>query len=141
MIDIRHFSVRQYSWMVACLPWLLLSGCGILGDSGPARYEVNGTVTYKGQPVPYGEIIFEPDSSKGNEGPAARATIENGKYLTDKEKGVVAGDLRVRITGYDGKAPPGGGTMPHGQTLFAEHVELINQPDDVATHDFTIAGK
>lgn len=130
--------VRCQCALLACL---LLSGCGLLSEGGPARYEVSGTVTYQGAPVPYGEIVFEPDSTKGNEGPAARAVIQNGAYLVDKEKGVVSGPLRVRINGYDGKAPPGGGTMPHGKSLFAEYIDQVVQPDDVATHDFTVAKK
>jgi hypothetical protein len=140
MIENRRPSVQNRYLMVACLPWLLLGGCS-LSESGPERYEVSGTVTYKGAPVPYGEIVFEPDSKQGNEGPAARAVIENGAYLLKKDKGAVAGPLKVRISGYDGKAPAGGGTMPHGQALFPEYLDQVVQPEDVATHDFTVVKK
>ena len=131
----RRSVVHSLFWILACSPVLCLTGCG---ESGPSRYDATGTVTYKGQPVPYGEIIFEPDASKGNEGPAARATIEKGAYATEKEKGVVAGAVKVRITGYDGKPHPGGGTQPHGNALFPEYTDKVDQPEDVATHDFAI---
>ncbi len=131
----RRSVVRFSFWMLACVPALYLTGCG---ESGPTRYGVSGTVTYKGEPVPYGDIVFEPDSSKGNEGPAARATIEKGAYVIEKEKGAVAGPLRVRIMGYDGNPPPGGGTQPHGKALFPEYIDKVDQPEDVATHDFAI---
>ena len=136
----RRSIVRQLSWILACVPALWLSGCG-LSESPPTRYDVTGTVTFKGKPVPYGEIMFEPDSSKGNSGPAARAEIKDGAYATEKEKGVVVGAARVRISGYDGNPPPGGGTQPHGKPLFPEYIDNVDQPEDVATHDFAIGGK
>ena len=55
----------------------LFSDCGS-SESGPTRYEISGKVTYARQPVPHGEIAFEPDSVKGNSGPATIAVIENG---------------------------------------------------------------
>ncbi|MDB5338027.1 MAG: hypothetical protein JWN70_3646 [Planctomycetaceae bacterium] len=136
----QRSNIRQWPWFLTCLSSILLSGCG-LSDSGPTRYDATGAVTFQGKPVPYGEIIFEPDSSKGNEGPAARAVIENGTYKTEKDKGVVAGAVRVRISGYDGNPPPGGGTQPHGKPLFSEYVDKVDQPEDVATHDFSIGKK
>lgn len=137
----RRSIVRQLFWILACVPTLWLSGCG-LSESVATRYDATGTVTYQGKPVPYGEIVFEPDSSKGNSGPASRAEIKDGAYATEKEKGVVAGATRVRISGYDGKpAPGGGGTMPHGKSLFPEYIDSVDQPEDVATHDFSIGGK
>lgn len=135
----RRSVARQMFLLLACMPVLCLTGC--VGESGPTRYDVTGEVKYNGSPVPYGEIMFEPDDSKGNSGPAARAVIENGVYATEKEKGVVAGALRVRISGYDGKPPPGGGTQPHGKPLFAEYRDQVDQPEDVATHDFDVKGK
>jgi len=131
----RRSVVRSLFWILACVPALCVTGCG---ESGPTRFDVTGTVTYKGEPVPYGEIFFEPDASRDNQGPAARATIENGAYATEKEKGVVAGPIKIRITGYDGNPPPGGGTQPHGKALFPEYADKVDQPEDVATHDFAI---
>jgi hypothetical protein len=39
------------------LAGLLLAGCG---PAGPPTYEVSGTVTWNGQPLPAGDIIFQP---------------------------------------------------------------------------------
>jgi hypothetical protein len=119
----------------------VLAGCRGGTERGPERYEVRGVVTFHGEPVPYGEIMLEPDSGQGNSGPAARGVIESGNYLISDSHGAVSGPLRVRITGYDGNAPAGGGTMPHGAPLFPEFVAAVEQPKHEATHDFSIGGK
>jgi hypothetical protein len=62
-------------------------------------------------------------------------------FLISDSHGAVSGPLRVRITGYDGNAPAGGGTMPHGAPLFPEFVAAVEQPKHEATHDFSIGGK
>lgn len=136
---LRRCSLRLQIVVLTCL-LIPMMGCGGGSEDGPARYEAHGSVTFNGQPVPYGEIVFEPDSTKGNEGPAARAEIQNGTYTTSSSQGVVAGPQRVRISGYDGNPPPGGGTQPHGQPLFSEHIDSIDQPKESATHDFEIKG-
>ena len=48
---------------------LLFIGCN--RDTGPARYDLKGSITYAGKPVPAGYILFAPDKSKGNDGPGA----------------------------------------------------------------------
>jgi hypothetical protein len=35
-------------------------GCAGCGQEGISRYEISGTVTFQGQPVPEGNIAFEP---------------------------------------------------------------------------------
>lgn len=45
--------------LVACVA-MLLSGCG--GDDGPAMSPVMGTVTFDGQPVKDGDILFVSDN-------------------------------------------------------------------------------
>ena len=64
------------------------AGCG---PSGPVRYPVSGEVTWEGEPVTKGYIVFEaadeavaPDAGK----------IENGRYQT----AVQAGNKKVRIS-------------------------------------------
>ena len=131
----------QHLFAGSCLAALLLIGCGDGGGNQAKLYEVHGVVTYNGEPVPYGEITFEPDDRKGNKGPVSTGVIENGIYAIDNGKGVISGDLRVRIAGYDGNPPPGGGTMPHGMALFGEYSTTVVQPEDSATHDFVIKGK
>lgn len=78
-------------------------GCG----GGPKRYEVSGKVTFKGQPVPAGEIYFEPDGTAGNKGPAGFAKIVDGAYSTSSGgKGVVGGPHVVRMNGFSTKPNP-----------------------------------
>ena len=48
---------------------------------------LSGTVTFDGQPVPEGEIILSPDTTRGNQGPGVMARISNGKYATPDERG------------------------------------------------------
>ncbi len=98
-------------------------GCG--GPTGPPRYEVSGTVTYAGEPVPAGEVVFEPDPSKGNSGPQCRATINNGEYCTPSSSGSVPGAVIVRVLGYDGKANP---ESQMGMQLFPVYETTMELP-------------
>src|SRR5690606_13506637 len=86
---------------VTCWSLILLTGCG---EDGPPRIAVNGTVNWKGQPVPRGVIYFGPDSSKGNTGPKGFALIVDGVFDTQGSpgKGCMAGPHKVEIQGFDG---------------------------------------
>lgn len=75
--------------LLVAVPLLAALGCG--GGAEPTRYVVSGSVTYGGQPVPKGFVTFEPDDSQGNSGPGGGAPIENGRYRTTSEAGVVGG--------------------------------------------------
>ncbi len=111
---------------------LAAAGCG---QSGPARYEVRGTVTYGGQPVPAGQVIFEPDSEKNNTGPPAYARIQDGQYRTQPGKGVVGGPHLVRIIGTTGQPTP---EMPQGQMLFPEYRLKVDLPRSNAVRNFEV---
>ncbi|TWT40639.1 hypothetical protein [Botrimarina hoheduenensis] len=76
----------------------MVLGCG---GSGVQRLDLSGTVTYDGQPVPAGELRFEPNASKGASGPAGYATIVDGEYDTrNEDKGPVPGAVRIKVIGY-----------------------------------------
>ncbi|WP_437230938.1 hypothetical protein SH661x_002223 [Planctomicrobium sp. SH661] len=79
---------------------LLLSGCAKVAE-GPVRYQVSGQVTFDGQPVPHGSIIFDPDVQAGNSGPQGSAEIINGSYSTALHRGtgVVGGPMLITVTG------------------------------------------
>ena len=115
------------AWMkLARAGWVPLLGMLVLGcsgSSGPPRYPVEGSVTYDGKPVPAGQIVFEPDSTAGNQGPASYATIDHGRFATPRGKGTVGGPHRVRITGTDGQAS---GESPHGS--IAQGHEMWTHP-------------
>jgi len=87
---------------VAALAWAVLfawlSGCR---SDGPATYEVHGMVSWEGEPLPQGTVMFVPD-----EGPAATAEIgTDGRYRLH----AVAGRHQVGIL-----ATRVGGPSKHG---------------------------
>jgi hypothetical protein len=66
---------------------ILLSGCG---QGGPKTYSVEGTVTYQGEPLPLGTVMFVPESGP----PSKPAAIDaNGHYRLE----TVAGKHRVQV--------------------------------------------
>lgn len=76
-------------------------GCGS-GDSG--RQHATGKVTYQGQPVKHGTIMFEPDTRKGNSGPAGSASIVDGVYDTRRDGvGISSGPQWVTIQAFSGQ--------------------------------------
>jgi len=79
---------------------LVSAGCGGSETTGPTRYKLSGTVTYKGEPIPRGTLTLAPDSSQQNQGPGSFCTIKNGKFQTAPGKGVVGGHYIVTVNGY-----------------------------------------
>lgn len=79
-----------------------LAGCR---PAGPTRYQIDGTVTFDGKPVPSGLIRFEADATRGNHGPVGYAAIKDGRYTTATQgaKGALQGPLVAIMTG--GPAP------------------------------------
>jgi hypothetical protein len=132
--------VPSCSWVVAGVAWLLIlvvAGCG--GSDGPVRYQISGTVTYGGQPVPKGFITITPDTSQGNDGPGGGAPIENGSYRTETSKGIVGGPHHVKIVGYDGIATSmEGEQLPDGQSLFTPYQTTVDFPKQDSKHNFDI---
>ena len=110
----------------------LLAGCG---EKGPARQDVSGKVTFNGQPVPAGQIVFEPDSAAGNKGPAGFAEISDGQYDTARAgQGTVGGPHVARITGLEGK-PVGNATV---NPLFNTYEARVDLGDGASTQDFDV---
>jgi hypothetical protein len=93
----------------------LAAGCG----PGEKLYDVSGTATYDGKPIPAGIIYFDPDPMKGGTGTQGFATVNDGKYTTAVNgRGVRGGSYVIRITGYDGKTA---NEAPLGRPLFDEY--------------------
>ena len=113
-------------------------GCG--GSDGPVRDALNGTVSLPdGQPVPAGEINFEPDAQSGNKGPASMIEIQNGKYSLPKDQGILGGSYVVTIIPFDGKAY---GESLQGKALTRQpYVEKVDFPKQNTSHDFKISFK
>jgi hypothetical protein len=121
-------------WAVLIVTLASSVGCG---GGGARRYEVSGTVTFKGSPVPAGTVLFEPDTAKGNKGPGSSTDIVNGHYRVISSNGVVGGHYLVRITGFDGKGDDRGEAQ-RGRQLFPEHVQKIELPFADGTHNIVV---
>ncbi len=80
-----------------------LYGCG--PDNGLNLAKVSGTVTYKGQPITNGTVLFNPDEAKGTVGPRAVGSItSDGHYIMSTESagdGVIVGHHKIGITGVE----------------------------------------
>jgi hypothetical protein len=75
-------------WKAALVGLWVLTSC----SSAPPRGIVSGEVTFDGQPVEDGTILFEPE---GGQGQTAGGPIKEGKYSAE----VPVGKMRVRING------------------------------------------
>lgn len=115
--------------------FIVLAGCG----GGSNRFPVSGKITYDGKPVPAGEIVFEPDSSKSNTGPGSLTRIKGGMYATEQGLGVVGGPYLVRITPFDGISNPN--SLDGKPLLPAPYEERLVFPNQGSTHDFDIPKK
>ena len=129
--------------LLACLAFAPM-GCGSSDDL--QRVVVSGRVTFKGQPVEFGQLRFKPESS--TRGPVTIAPVREGKYLADNQGGVPVGEHIVEILSYDmkavnGKWPDGPGSNPPPQILpakFNTQSQLTVSIDGTKaiTHDFDL---
>ncbi len=126
------YTVRSLTCLLFVLSLSIYIGCG---QSGPRRYDVEGTVTIAGKLVPSGEVQFEPDASKENRGPQSRAQIKDGKFSTPSGKGPVAGPAIVRIRCFDGNAGP---ESPMGSRIAKPFETKIDLPKEDSTQDFEV---
>lgn len=94
----RNTLARAAAAGLSALALLAAAGCG--DDSGlPQRYAVRGKVTYKGEPVPSGTVIFEPADAQA--GRVAQGPIQDGSYSLSTAgeggDGALPGDYKVAI--------------------------------------------
>jgi len=68
----------------------------VVGCGSSNQVSVQGRVTFEGQPVGPGSIVFLPDA--GAEGTKVAAAIEDGKYQIGPERGAASGNFRVEIS-------------------------------------------
>ena len=116
----------------------LVSLCGC--SPGERVYQLSGTITYAGKPVPAGHVIFEPDNNAGNKGGPGFAKIKDGRYDTSilDGHGVMGGPHIVRIQGMDGVVR---GELLNGIPLFQEYVTTADLPKGNGTKDFDVPKK
>ena len=133
----RYAGLRHLSWL--CIVVVFLGALGCNRDSGPARYDLTGTITYDGKPVPAGYILFAPDTYQGNDGPGASASIKDGVYRVRSGEGTVGGPHSATINGFDDVSFQQGLTSnPMGKPLFLNVEIAVDVPKQDATHDFAI---
>jgi hypothetical protein len=129
------FNVSMPLCILAML--LVLPGCG--RDAGPARYDLSGSITYAGKPVPSGYIVFAPDVSKGNNGPGADAEIKDGVYKVRAKEGTVGGPHIATINGFDGVGFQKGLTSnPMGLPTFSDVQISVDLPKETSKYDIAI---
>jgi hypothetical protein len=79
--------------------------CGCGPGNGLTMGRVSGLVTYNGQPVEFGDVLFLPDSGKGNSGVPSMGSIgKDGTYVMSTQEsgdGVIAGYHKVGIRALD----------------------------------------
>jgi hypothetical protein len=141
-MKLKHDDARKLIVLLLCP--LACCGCGGGDDLLKKRGSVSGVVSFDGEPVEEGQIIFTPQGKEGN---VAGAMIEDGAYSIPREKGPVAGPHSVSITasrktGQKKKAPvpaPPGEMIElreeyipakyNRQTTLSVEIEVGDNPD------------
>jgi hypothetical protein len=100
----------------------LMAGCG--PDNGLTMGRVEGKVTYRGEPIEDGQILFVPDDAKGTSGVPALAKIESdGTFrlsTQDPGDGAIVGHHRVGIRGIEASDTGTAAPVPaSGKEIFA----------------------
>jgi hypothetical protein len=117
--------------LLCSLAAALLAGC----SDRVERVRVSGQITFQGKPVPYGNITFEPDRTKGNQGPQGYAQIRDGQYDT-RNAGTepCPGAQNVHIIGY-----PELGSGATGKTMLViDYYTTAELTRQAATKDFDV---
>lgn len=123
---------RLYGFLVLILG-LSLNGC----SNQPALTEISGTVTFKGQPIPAGDVSFTPDATIPG-GQLRMYFVKDGKYNSAEKagQGLLPGKYKVRINGYDGKQIP---MYFNGKQIFnAYELEMEIAGGGTVTQDLVV---
>jgi hypothetical protein len=95
--------MRAHTWLAPAVLALTTAGCG--SSNGLTMGRVYGTITYKGQPVTLGDVLFVPDTGKGTKGVPSMGKIDkDGRFVMstqDAGDGVIAGFHKVGIRALD----------------------------------------
>ncbi len=107
-----------------------VAGCG--PDNGLNLAPVRGKVTYKGEPIKNGTVMFMPDESAGNTGPQAIGTItSDGTYILssqDAGDGAVVGMHKVGVLGIDAE-PTSAEALPSVTQDAMKYLQAKTQAD------------
>lgn len=115
---------------VACL-----AGCG---DGKPPTYELSGTVTFDGKPIPEGSIMFRPSD---NRSATATTQIVDGKYSLKLPAGQKS--VMVEASQFVGPVDKTMGQRPRDQYIpFKYNVEttltMEVKPENNLVQDFAL---
>ena len=81
--------------LLAVIAWTLALHAGCRVEEPLQRASVQGTVTWKKEPIEDGTIVFVPKPT--TRGPAVGVPIVNGKYSVDKLNGPFVGTSKIEI--------------------------------------------
>ena len=121
--------------VAVALSLAIVSGCQKSNGLTP----VTGKVTFKGSPVPMGNVYIEPDASQGNKGPQCRSSIIKGVFTSRPEFGAVSGPVIVDVEGSEQRAE-----KEFPTPLFPRYTFKTEIPKGKATLDIVVpadAGK
>lgn len=93
----------RYAWKSMALLVVLGLMVPLLGCGGPTEIVVKGTVTFEGEPVETGEILFIPADG---EGPVGAGPITNGEFSFVATPGAKKVEITANKVG-DKPAPDG----------------------------------
>jgi hypothetical protein len=93
---------RFAEWCVFMAITFAATACGC-GRSGPERATISGKVTFRSEPIRFGEIRFIPAAA--NEGSTEGTPIVDGHYNANGKGGVPVGDYSVSIVAWQSPAP------------------------------------
>jgi len=86
--------------VAAALVSAVAAGCG--GGDGLDRQRISGTVKLNGQPLEWGTIQFQPESSATGEMVAGGAVIQrDGSFEIPQAQGLTPGTYQVRVSSSD----------------------------------------
>lgn len=111
---------------------IVLIGC----DSAPPLSQISGTVTFKGKPIPSGNVTFTPDVEASG-GKLRMFVVTDGKFDSSKETdpGILPGKYDVTIAGYDGIRIP---RYFNGKQIFNAVHETFIVPEGKSSKDFNV---
>jgi hypothetical protein len=118
--------------LLLCFVSVFVTGC----ESKPPMAQVSGTVTFKGKPIPAGNVMFTPDVNLPG-GQIRMFNVKDGAYDSTKDPspGLLPGTYEVTIQGYDGKQIP---NFFQGKQIFNAVKEPFVVPAGSSKKDFVV---
>ncbi|WP_207395613.1 hypothetical protein [Bremerella alba] len=130
-------------WFAGALSLFLaiFAACGCSQQDDVEKFHIEGVVTYQGQSVPVGSIVFQPDPSQGNSGPYGVAQIKDGKFSTKLQgQASVGGPHLVIIEAFDGKEV-NPDYAPYGASIGLTYQERFDLPKQDSTLDIELTDR